>query len=180
VNHSFLQNSPLIGWAAHLISKRSMVAKHLVQALALHLKIQRAFPLTPMHIKGKRNPIPDIPSHLFGSNTSWKCNTDSELLTLFNSMFHLSNQQSWTVFYQKCNLIMHVTLALQMKPLKLDDWRRLPKVGRHIGNIGAPMSNLGSGSVPSAHTVPNKSPMSHRACSMNKIGILRTRTTSPK
>ncbi len=75
-----------------------MVAKHLVQALAMCLKIQQACPLTPMHIEGKCNAIADTPSRLFGSIPLWKCETDSNLLTLFNSMFHLPNQQSWTVF----------------------------------------------------------------------------------
>ena len=80
-------NSPLNGWATRLASKWSMVAENLIQALALHLKIQRACPLTPMHIEGKCNAIVDMPSHSFGSNLIWKCDTDSDLLTLFNSMF---------------------------------------------------------------------------------------------
>ncbi len=35
----FCNNSLLIGWATRLASKGSMVAKHLVQPLAMHLKI---------------------------------------------------------------------------------------------------------------------------------------------
>jgi hypothetical protein len=35
-----------------------------------------------------------------------------------------------------------MTSALQMKPFELDDWRQLPKVGRHVGNIGAHTSVL--------------------------------------
>ena len=41
----FSDNSPTISWVTRLASKRSLVAKHLVQALALRLKIQRACPL---------------------------------------------------------------------------------------------------------------------------------------
>jgi hypothetical protein len=95
-----------------------------------------------MHIEGKCNAISDIPSCSFGSNPSWKCDTDSDLLTLFNSMFHCPNQQSWTVFHLNCKLVTRMTSALQMNPFELDDWRQLPKVGRHFGNIGAPTSNL--------------------------------------
>jgi hypothetical protein len=58
----FGDNSPLIGWVKHLASKWSLVAKHLVQALALQLKIQRACPLTTIHIAGRRNAISDVPS----------------------------------------------------------------------------------------------------------------------
>ncbi len=55
-------NSPSIGWVERLASKRSLVAKHLIQALALRLKIQRARPLTTIHIEGKQNTISDVPS----------------------------------------------------------------------------------------------------------------------
>jgi hypothetical protein len=82
----FCNNSPSIGWAARLASKWSMVAEHLIQVLAMRLKIQRACPLTSMHIEGKRNAIVDILLHLFESNPLWKCKTDFDLLTLFNSM----------------------------------------------------------------------------------------------
>jgi hypothetical protein len=123
----FCNNSPSIGWATCLASKQSMVAEHLVQALAMYLKIQRACPLTPMHIEGKRNAIADILSRLFGSNPFWKCKTDSDLLTLFNSMFHLPNQQSWTIFCLNCKLVTRMSSALQMKPFALVDWRQLPR-----------------------------------------------------
>jgi hypothetical protein len=95
-----------------------------------------------MHIERKRNAIADVPSRLFGGNPVWHCNTDSDLLTLFNSMFPLPNQLSWTVFHLNCGVVTCMILALQMKPFALDDWRQLPKVGRHVGNIGAPTSNL--------------------------------------
>jgi hypothetical protein len=57
----FGDNSPSIGWVAQLGSKRSSVAENLIQALALRLKIQRACPLTPIHIEGNCNAISDIP-----------------------------------------------------------------------------------------------------------------------
>jgi hypothetical protein len=64
----FCNNSPSIGWATRLASKQSMVAKHLVQALAMPLKIQRACPLSPRHIERKHNAFADILLHSFGSN----------------------------------------------------------------------------------------------------------------
>jgi len=95
----FNDNSPTIGWATKLASKRSKVAEHLIQALALHAKQQKACPFTPIHIAGKRMAIADIPSRSFGSNPAWHCNNDDALLTLFNSTFPLPSQQSWTVFH---------------------------------------------------------------------------------
>jgi hypothetical protein len=95
------------------------VAKNLVQALALHLKIQCACPLTPIHIKGKQNAISNVSSRSFGSNPAWKCNMDDDLLTLFNPTFPLSHQKSWTVFCLNCKGVTRVTSALQMKPFNL-------------------------------------------------------------
>jgi hypothetical protein len=77
----FGDNSPSIGWVARLASKRSLVAKNLVQALALCLKIKRACPLTPIHFEGKQNAISNVPSRSFGGNPTWKCDTDDDLLT---------------------------------------------------------------------------------------------------
>jgi hypothetical protein len=58
----FGDNSPSISWVERLAYKQSLVAKHLVQALALRLKRQCACPLTTIHIAGKRNAISDVPS----------------------------------------------------------------------------------------------------------------------
>jgi hypothetical protein len=138
----FNDNSPSIGWVTRLASKWSLVAEHLVQALALQLKIQRACPLTPIHIEGKCNAISDVPSQSFGSNPAWKCDMDANLLTLVNPMSPLPHQNSWTVFHLNCKVVMHVTSALRMTHFTLDYWRRLPRSGRHIGKIGAHMFNL--------------------------------------
>jgi hypothetical protein len=64
------------------------------------------------------------------------------LLTLFNPLFPLPNQNSWTIFRLNCKVVTSVTSALRTKPFDLAKWRQLPKVGRHIGKIGAPMSDL--------------------------------------
>jgi hypothetical protein len=80
----FSDNMPTVSWVTCLASKRSIVAEQLVQALALRLKAMHAYPLTPMHIEGKRNAIGDISSRSFGSNPAWTCASDSDLLTLFN------------------------------------------------------------------------------------------------
>jgi hypothetical protein len=138
----FSENSPTIGWVTPLASKPSLVAKHLVQALALQLKIQRACPLTPIHIEGKRNAISDVPSRLFGSNPTWKYDTDADLLTLFNPMFPLPHQNLWTDFHLICKVVMCVISTLRTTHFALDDWRRLPRVGRQVGVICAHTSNL--------------------------------------
>ncbi len=58
----FSNNLPTVGWVMRLASKRSIIAENLIQALALRLKIQHSCPLTPMHIKGERIALSDVPS----------------------------------------------------------------------------------------------------------------------
>ncbi len=137
----FSDNSPTVSWVTRLASKQSLVAEHLIQALALCLKAMHACPLTPMHIEGKRNRIANVPSRLFGSKPAWTCTDNKELLTLFNTHFPLAQQGFWTVYHPNCAVVMRVISALQMKRFALDAWRRLPIQGRCIGEIGAPMSN---------------------------------------
>jgi hypothetical protein len=119
----FSDNPPTMSWATQLASRQLLVAEHLVQALALCLKIMHTCPLTPMHIKGKQNAIADVSSRLFGSNPAWTCMSNFELLTMFNTLFPLPTQQSWTVYCPNCMVVTCVTSALQMKPFMLDDWR---------------------------------------------------------
>ncbi len=86
----FSDNSPTVSWVRRLASRWSLVAKHLVQALALRLKSSRTCPLTALHIEGKWNAILDVPSRSYGSNLAWHRTADSDFLTLFNSLFSLS------------------------------------------------------------------------------------------
>jgi hypothetical protein len=126
---------------ACLGSRCSSVVENLIQALALRLKLQRACPLTPIHIEGDRNAISDVPSRSFGSNPAWKCDTDNDLLTLFNSLFPLPDKNSLTVFCLNCELVMRVTSILRTGPFKLAKWGQLPKIGEHVDKIDAPVSN---------------------------------------
>ena len=138
----FGENSPLIGWVTRFTSKWSLVAEHPIQALALRLKIQHTCPLTMIHIKGKRNAISDVPSWLFDSNPMCHCANSDKLFTLFNLMFPLPNQTSWTIFHLNCAVVMRVISTLRTKSFALENWRQLPRVGRYVGKIGVPMSDL--------------------------------------
>ena len=138
----FSDNSPTVHWVQRLAAKHSSIAMQLVRALALRLQLAKASPLTPMHIAGVNNSLTDIPSRSFGSDAAWHCHTDTQLLTLFNLMFPLPNQGSWTVFHLSSEIAMRVISILRMKVFTADEWRRLPKKGRLIGSVGSPMSSL--------------------------------------
>ncbi len=139
----FSDNTPTVSWVTWLTSKKSLVAELLVRALALCLKkMTHTCPLTPLHIAGSQNAMTDIPSHSFGSNPLWHCKTDKDLLTLFANKFPTPPQTSWTAFRPSSKICTRLILLLQMKHTSLDEWRQLPNIGNHIGNIGTPTLNL--------------------------------------
>lgn len=135
----FSDNSPTIGWVRRLALKRSRVAAQLLRALALRLKHKKASPLTPLHVSGSQNAMTDVPSRSFGSNASWYCKTDADLLALYNKMFPL---RSWTVFRLTSAISMRVICVLRMQPSTLEEWRRLPPIGKNIGVVGAATANM--------------------------------------
>ena len=139
---AFSDNSPTVSWATRMVARHSRVVAHLIRVLALRMKIAQVCPLTPLHIPGKQNAIANVPSRSFSSNPAWTCHTDIDLLTLFNKLFPLPQQASWTTFRLNSRPVMRVIPALRMKAIMLAEWQRLPKIGRHTGTIGSPTSNL--------------------------------------
>ena len=138
----FSENSPAVGWTKRLASRKSLVIEQFVQALALWIKTNKTCPLTTLHIEGKRNSISDVPSRSFGSTPAWHCTSDESFLTLFNSLFPLPSQNSWTGFRLNSKVVMRVISTLRTQYSDLEGWRRLPKIGNHVGTTGACMSNL--------------------------------------
>jgi hypothetical protein len=116
-----------------------MVSAHLIRALALQLKLNRTCPMTPLHIAGEENSMTDIPSRSFGSKPKWHCKSNTILLILFNNLFPICSQNSWTIFQISYAVGMQVTSLLRMKDSTLDKWRQLPKVRKHVGAAGQPM-----------------------------------------
>ena len=114
----------------------------LVRALALRLQLAQASPLIPLHIAGVQNAMSNIPSRSFGSDPRWTCNTHSDLCSLFNKKIPLPQQASWTVFQPSSAICTRVISILQTSPFTMDEWRRLPPIGRNIGPVGLPTSQL--------------------------------------
>jgi hypothetical protein len=84
----------------------------------------------------------DIPLCSFGSEPKLLCKSNPKLLTLFNTLFPLPNQNSWTVFQISYAVGTRVTSVLQTKDFTLDKWGQLPKVGNLVGCAGQPMLHL--------------------------------------
>jgi hypothetical protein len=138
----FSDNSPTVSWVKRLASKRSTVAAQLLRALALRLKATQVSPLTPLHIAGCQNSMTDIPSRSWGSEPKWYCRSDTDLRRLFDSSFPLPNQGSWSVYRPSFATSMRVISVLRMTASLLEEWRRLPEIGRYTGAIGPPIAGL--------------------------------------
>ena len=138
----FSDNTPTVSWVQRMAAKQSNVAMGLLRALALRLQITEASPLTPLHIAGVDNEMADIASRSFGSELKWLCTCDSELTTLFNSLFPPPPQTSWNVFRHSSAITTRVISALRTKVSTTDEWRRLPQRGTYFGPIGPSTSNL--------------------------------------
>ena len=119
-----------------------MVAIQLVRALTLRLNNAGASPLTPLHMAGEENSMTDIPSRLFGSNLAWFCKNDTDLLSVFNKIFPLPNQASWTVFSPSNAASVKVISVLRMQHFEMGEWLQLKKAGKHVGEFGVPLSDL--------------------------------------
>jgi hypothetical protein len=138
----FINNSPTVGWIQCLATHGSMVSAHLIRALALWLKLNGTYPITPLHIAGDENSMTDIPSQYFGSKPKWHCRSNTNLLTLFNNIFPIPSQNSWTVFQISYMVGIRVTSVLQMTDFTLDKWWQLPSLGKYVGPSGQPMLHL--------------------------------------
>ena len=138
----FSDNSPTVSWVRKMAAKGSKVADQLLRAIALRMRLKHISPLTPMHISGEENAMTDIPSRSWGSTEKWHCKTDGELLNLFNLTFPLPTQSSWTVYRPSPGIKSRIISVLRMQVLEMDEWRRLPRPGKHIGETGTPTANL--------------------------------------
>ena len=85
----FSDDASIATWAQRLAAKISKVAGQVIGALALRIKVMKASPLSTLQISGVQNVITDIPSRSFGTPPKWNCQTDDDLLTLYNSKFTL-------------------------------------------------------------------------------------------
>ena len=113
-----------------------------MQALAILFKKAGASPLTPLHIAGEENNMTDIPSRSFGSNPSWFCKNDTDLLKCFNKHLPFPNQASWTIFSPSNAVIVKVISMLWMQHFEMGKWLQLKKSGKPVGKNGVNLSDL--------------------------------------
>jgi hypothetical protein len=135
-------NSPTVAWQMRGASKRSAVANRLLRVLAVRMRRCRASPLVTRHLAGRRNHLGDMPSRSFGYKKEWHFEDDKKILTYFNNMFPLPQQNSWTGFRLKNAVAMKVTRELLTQGSSMAEWRRLPRLGEKYGKTGKPTADI--------------------------------------
>ena len=127
-------NSSSVAWSTKFTA-RSLVAGHLLRALALRQQICKSAPLLVIPIAGHDNTMADVASR-FSSDPSLQQSSPT-LLKFFNS--HFPQKNSWEEFHLRPKLGSLVMSSLQGTRSTLESWRRLPGLAKNIGKNGAVM-----------------------------------------
>ena len=106
------------------------------------IKKAGASPLTPFHIAGEENAMTDIPLRSFGSNLSWFCKNDTNLINLFNRNLPFPNQASWTVFNPSNAVSTKVIPVMRMHNFEMGECIQPKMSGKHVGKIRVPLSDF--------------------------------------
>ena len=124
-------NSSTVGWTRKFTA-RSLVAGHLLRALALRQQICKAAPLLVIPIAGALNDMADVASR--HATTIQMQKVSPSLLSYFNLKF--PQQNSWEEFHLPQKLTSRVMSSLQGTQLTLEWWRRLPGLEKNTGDTG--------------------------------------------
>ena len=144
-------NSSSVHWSRKFLAK-SLIAGHLLRALALRQQICKSAPLLVISIEGILNRMADVASRFESDKTLQQ--KAPNLTAYFNKFF--PQQTSWIRYQLPPKLISLVTSSLQGKRSSLESWRRLPGLAKNIGPHGYVMQ------TPSkwTHFCPTQTPWS--------------------
>ena len=113
-------------------SAKSLIAGHLLWALALRQQICTSTPFLVISIEGQLNDMADVASRI-ASDQRMQAKAPP-LLSYFNS--HFKQESSWEQFHFPQKLLSRVISSLLGKQLTLESWRRLPGLAKNIGKHG--------------------------------------------
>ena len=125
-------NTSSVHWTRKY-SAKSLVAGHLLRALALRQQICGSAPLLVISIEGALNDMADVASR-YSTTKSMQAKASS-LLSYFNTYF--PQDTSWEQYHLPQKLLSRVISSLLGKQLTLESWRRLPGLVKNIGKHGS-------------------------------------------
>ncbi len=156
----FCDNSTTVNWTYKFNSKSSIIAAHLLRALALRQHVHRTSPLLCWSVAGDDNKMADVASRSFIDTRFTKSHLS--FLDVFSTLFPLKQPHCWREFHLPTNITTRVISSLRGSPLALESWTNLPKQGANIGLTGRPI-------VPSS----SKNRTSVDAQSSNSVSLLQ-------
>ena len=130
----YCDNTSAVSWTQKMSSTSSILANHLLRALAVRQHVHRTSPLLCMHIAGANNDIADVPSRSYSNNTF--TTSQKPFLETFSRLFPLKQPHSWREFHLKAKLSSRVMSLLRGKPLTLGSWMQIPGQDKNTGLTG--------------------------------------------
>ena len=130
----YCDNTSAVSWAQRLSSTSSIIANHLLRALAVRQHVHRTSPLLCMNIAGTNNDIADVPSRSF-QNYQFT-NSNQPFVHTFASLFPLKQPHSWKEFHLPTKLSSRVMSLLHGNQLTLGLWMQTPGQDKNTGLTG--------------------------------------------
>ena len=146
----FCDNTSAVAWTNKFSTTTSLVAAHLLMALALRQHVHRTSPLLVASIAGVDNDIADVPSRSF-HDTAFT-NSHKTFCQTFSNMFPLKQNHSWKEYLLPKNLSSRVTSLLLGKPSTLASWTQIRRQDKNIGNTGAATQPALTKRIPTSET----------------------------
>ena len=146
----FSDNTPTVSWAYKLSSTKSIVAGHLLRALAVRLHVHQASPLLTTHVAGEDNTMADSASR--SSKLPVFKNSNKPFIITFNTLFPLPQNISWSEFHVPSKTLSLVTSCLLGKQLSLASWMKIHGQGKNIGLTGVDIQKVSTSILSSKDT----------------------------
>ena len=147
----FSDNTPTVAWAYRLQSSKSIVAGHLLRALAIRQHVHQVSPLLAVSIEGENNAMADVASRSFRLPSF--TNSSSPFLTTFDQQFPLPQTGSWNQFHLPGAVSSKVISSLRGQQLNMALWTKIQKQEKNIGLTG-PNTLPPSTRIPFSTTAP--------------------------
>jgi hypothetical protein len=122
-------NLPAVSWIYKMRTSTSPIASRILRALAVRLQLHHTGLLAIDHISGIYNIMADVASRKHVSHPM-------QFLNYFTTTFTPPQQNFWTLFQFRNNLLSKISSEMLNAPSPLASWNRLPTKNGDFGRLG--------------------------------------------
>ena len=122
-------NLPAVSWIYKMRTSTSPIASRILRALAVRLQLHHTGLLAIDHISGIYNIMADVASRKHVSHPM-------QFLDYFTTTFTPPQQNFWTLFQFRNNLLSKISSEMLNAPSPLASWNRLPTKNGDFGRLG--------------------------------------------